>query len=218
MNTTTMKKTIAGVAIALASVLTITQLAQAATFAPLTSQMGVGSRGSSVTNLQTFLASDHNIYPEAMVTGYYGGFTRAAVVQFQNQYEIPMVGVVGPMTLARMNSVIAAGYGIDVYAPSIYNVSTSTTVNSATFNWATNESTRGKVYYSTSPFTMQEAVGSFQEPSIMGGSNVLTANMQTNQSVTIPNLQSHTTYYYIIQAQDASGNVSVTLRSTLTTN
>lgn len=202
----------------LAGVMIMAKPAQAVTFASINNQLGVGSTGSSVTNLQTFLASDRNIYPEGRVTGYYGMLTRAAVVQFQVNYGIAQVGVVGPITLAKINNVINAGYGIDVYAPTIYNISVQKTNNSATFNWTTTESARGKVYYSTSPFSLREAVGNFSEPSITGGLTMMASNSQSSQNVTVNNLQPNTTYYYIIQVQDASGNVSVTVQSTFNTN
>ena len=190
----------------------------AATFNPINSQLSVGSSGGNVTNLQTFFASNHDIYPEGRITGYYGGLTRAAVVQFQVSYDIPQVGAVGPMTLARINSVIAKGYGIDIYAPGIYNVSVQKTTNNATVAWATSESAGGKVFYSTSPFLIMEAVGNFTEPSIIGGNSMPALNSQSSQSITLQNLNSNTVYYYIVEAQDASGNVSVTNQSTFTTN
>lgn len=202
----------------LTGIMLVAKPAQAIMFATINSQLGVGSTGSSVTNLQTFLASDRNIYPEGRVTGYYGMLTQAAVIQFQANYGIAQVGVVGPVTLARINNVISAGYGIDVYAPTIYNISVQKTNNSATFNWATTESARGKVYYSTSPFGMSEAVGNFTAPLITGGSTVMALNSQSSQNVMVNNLQPNTTYYYIIEVQDASGNVSVTVRSTFNTN
>ncbi len=212
------------IAFFLASLLLLTgmilmaQPAHAATFTLLNGQLGVGSSGSNVTNLQTFLASDHNIYPEGRVTGYYGGLTRAAVMQFQVNYGISMVGAVGPITLVKINNVINAGYGIDVYAPTIYNISVQKTNSSATFAWTTNEPAGGKVYYSTSPLSVSEAIGNFSEPSITGGSTMMATNSQSSQNVTANNLQSNTTYYYIIEAQDASGNVSVTVQSTFATN
>jgi len=202
----------------LASMVLIARPAQAVTFASLGSQLRVGSTGSNVTNLQTFLASDRNIYPEGRVTGYYGSLTRAAVAQFQVNYGISMVGAVGPLTLAKINSVINAGYGIDIYAPQIYNIAVQKTNNSATFSWATTENAGGKVYYSTSPFGLSEAIGNFSEPYITGGQTITAMNVQSNQNLTASNLQSNASYYYIIEAQDASGNVTVTLQSTFTTN
>jgi len=202
----------------LAGIMLMANPVHAAMFNPISSQLSVGSSGSNVTNLQAFLASDSNIYPEGRVTGYYGGLTRAAVMQFQANYEISMVGAVGPITLAKINSVINAGYGIDVYAPTISNISVQKTNNTATFSWATSELAGGKVYYSTSPFGMSEAVGSFSEPFITGGLTMMAVNSQSSQHVVVSNLHPNTTYYYIIEAQDASGNVSVTLQSAFATN
>src|SRR3989344_1861422 len=129
-----------------------------------------------------------------------------------------MVGNVGSITLTKINNAINAGYGIDVYAPTIHNISVQKTNNSATFNWTTTESARGKVYYSTSPFGMSEAIGNFTSPSITGGATVMALNMQSSQNVAVSGLQSNTTYYYIIEVADASGNVSVTVQSTFNTN
>ena len=180
--------------------------------------MRIGSTGFNVTNLQSFLASDSYIYPAARVTGYYGGLTAAAVSQFQVNYDIPMVGVVGPMTLSKINSIINAGRGIDIYAPTIFGKSVQKSNTSATFNWSTTESAGGKVYYSTSPMGAREAISNFSEPIITGGSVMPAMNSQLSQAVTITGLQANTVYYYILEAQDASGNVSVTVQSSFTTN
>lgn len=69
-------------------------------------ELGLGDRGDAVTDLQLFLAQDPAIYPEALVTGYYGPLTTAAVKQFQKKYGISQVGRVGPQTLAVMNAVL----------------------------------------------------------------------------------------------------------------
>jgi peptidoglycan hydrolase-like protein with peptidoglycan-binding domain len=216
--TNSIKKIAVTSALALVSVLVSASLVSAATFTPLTTHLGVGSTGTNVTNLQTFLASNYDIYPSGRVTGYYGGLTSSAVQQFQLAYGIQTLGNVGPATFSKINSVIAMGYGIDIYAPTIYNTSVSKTNSSATFSWATTENATGKVYYSTSPFAFAEAVGNFTEPTILGGSTMSSNYMQTTQNVTISNLQSNTLYYYVIEAVDASGNVSVTQQSTIITN
>ena len=53
-----------------------------------------------------------------------------------------------------------------------------------------------------------------------GGSNVTTGTVlaEDAQSVTVSNLQPNTTYFYIIEATDASGNVSVSSQLTFATN
>jgi peptidoglycan hydrolase-like protein with peptidoglycan-binding domain len=185
---------------------------------PLTNQMGIGSTGSDVSKLQTFLASNSDLYSGGLVTGYFGPLTNAAVIQYQLGYGISPVGHVGPVTLASMNNTMARGYGIDVYGSTIYGTSVSTTSNSATINWTATGYNSGKVFYSTSPISAIPAVGQFTAPIFVGATNVSTAYSQLGQSVVIGGLQSGTRYYYIIQVADASGNVSVTNTMTFMTN
>lgn len=185
---------------------------------PLTAQMGVGSTGTNVSNLQNFLASNSDIYPAGLVTGYYGALTAAAVQQYQLSYGISMLGNVGPVTLASVNNTMSRQYGIDVYGPTIYSVSAQPSRNNAVINWTASGYSSGKVFYSTSLIGAIPAVGNFSAPTFIGGLNVSTIYATNGQSVTLSNLQSNTTYYYIIQVTDASGNVSVTQQSAFTTN
>ena len=218
MNTTNIHKKIALTSSIVLAFSLFAGLAHGATFAQINSQLEFGSRGNDVISLQTFLASNSNIYPEGIISGYYGTLTKRAVTQFQLHYGLPPVGRVGPMTMAKINSVIAAGYGIDVYAPTIYNTSVQKTSNSAQISWNTTESARGKVFYSASPFLLAEATGSLSEPMISGGSVALATNIQSSQSVTIPGLMPNKLYYYMIVAADNPGNVSVTNQSSFITN
>lgn len=69
-----------------------------------------GSSGASVTALQTYLAADPSIYPEGIVSGYYGALTQAAVGRWQAKNGIVSsgspsttgFGSVGPRTAAAM--------------------------------------------------------------------------------------------------------------------
>ncbi|MBP9686418.1 MAG: DUF5011 domain-containing protein [Candidatus Doudnabacteria bacterium] len=66
-----------------------------------------GSRGDAVLALQTILAQDASIYPEAQVTGYFGPATLRAVQAFQIKHKIVTrgsvgFGVVGPTTRAKL--------------------------------------------------------------------------------------------------------------------
>ena len=45
----------------------------------ISSYLDFGERNSDVTSLQQFLAADVSVYPEGLVTGYFGSLTRAAV-------------------------------------------------------------------------------------------------------------------------------------------
>lgn len=70
-----------------------------------------GSSGDDVTALQTYLAQDASVYPEAIVSGYYGTATQAAVGRWQVKNGILSggtlgvggYGVVGPRTSAAMS-------------------------------------------------------------------------------------------------------------------
>ena len=96
----------------------------------ITSTLSRGDQGDEVTALQQFLAGDSTIYPQGLVTGYYGSLTVAAVMRFQARYGISQTGTVGPLTMAQINSLGSIGGGIsssggstgDVYAPILSNI------------------------------------------------------------------------------------------------
>ena len=60
------------------------------------------------------LAKNPNIYPEKIVSGYYGALTQAAVQRFQRKYGIVVsgtprttgFGLLGPKTRARLLEVL----------------------------------------------------------------------------------------------------------------
>ena len=67
------------------------------------------SRGGQVEALQQFLAQDKTIYPEGLITGYFGPLTERAVQRFQERYGVAKegdegYGFFGPKTRAKMNS------------------------------------------------------------------------------------------------------------------
>lgn len=67
-----------------------------------------GSEGESVRRLQTILSRDQEIYPEGIVSGWFGPLTREAVVRFQRRHGIePDGGFFGPLTRAKMNALLA---------------------------------------------------------------------------------------------------------------
>ena len=58
-------------------------IASAQSFTPITRQLNPGDRGANVTNLQTFFAANPSVYPEGLVTGYFGRLTKSAVINYQ---------------------------------------------------------------------------------------------------------------------------------------
>jgi len=68
----------------------------------LTFNLRLGSTDAAtngeVSKLQQFLAKDSAIYPEGLITGYFGSLTKAAVKRWQTKNGIQSVGAVGPVT------------------------------------------------------------------------------------------------------------------------
>ncbi len=69
----------------------------------------LGSRGAQVSALQSFFKQDSSLYPEGLVTGYFGPLTLSIVERFQERYNIAKpgddgYGLVGPLTRAKLNS------------------------------------------------------------------------------------------------------------------
>jgi len=80
-----------------------------ASVAVILGDLDPGDSGVDVTKLQVYLAADADLYPEGLVTGYYGSLTTAAVKRFQAKYGIAQVGRVGPQTRAKLNEVMGGG-------------------------------------------------------------------------------------------------------------
>lgn len=72
----------------------------------LARDLAVGMTGEDVEELQEILASDPDIYPEGLVTGYFGSLTQRAVERFQDRFGIDSVGRVGPQTRRTINQMI----------------------------------------------------------------------------------------------------------------
>ncbi|MEK7575207.1 MAG: peptidoglycan-binding domain-containing protein [Patescibacteria group bacterium] len=192
--------------------------AQTVTTATLvSSQLDVGARGAQVTALQNFLATDPKVYPEGLVTGYYGPATQAAVKNFQIGYGLSPVGRVGPATLNVINTIMKSGRGIDVSAPMINNKTVTTGSGTATLSWQTDENASAKVFYSTSPMVAFESMTAKTEPTFVGGSVVIDNSLSTVKSMRLDNLLKNQIYFYVLESIDVSGNVSVTVENTFIT-
>jgi peptidoglycan hydrolase-like protein with peptidoglycan-binding domain len=186
--------------------------------ATLYRQLQVGSTGSDVSSLQAYLATNASIYPEGLVTGYYGSLTEAAVERFQTAQGIVTSGTpattgygrVGPLTLARLNSlmggVVQTGNGLPSISPPSIQVGNT----SATFSFSSNEPTQGQVYWDTNPIVANEATGPGQVPFISGTLATDSGSLNMSHTITAATLQPNTTYYYVIRVIDANTGITIT--------
>lgn len=204
----------------LAAVIVVT--APAMSLAAITTQLDVGDTGSEVSELQTFLASDSSIYPEALVTGYFGTLTQRAVERYQCAKGIVCSGTptttgygrVGPTTSTRINLELSGGSvsggGVstgDVSAPIVYPETVTVGDTSAAIAWTSSEPSYGRVMYGSSwPFLYASA------PSVASGT------FSVSNTVTLSGLGTNTTYYYTRESRDASGNVQWSIPKTFKTN
>lgn len=65
-----------------------------------------GALHDEVSTLQALLAQDRELYPEGLVTGYFGPATEAALKRFQVKYGLEPVGIVGPQTRLKLNELL----------------------------------------------------------------------------------------------------------------
>lgn len=193
-------------------------LAYTASAATLTRQLEQGMTGADVSALQTYLAQDNTIYPQGLVTGYFGTLTTSAVSNFQSRNGIATVGRVGPVTLAllnlKMNGTVVGGP--DIYAPSINSLNVSVSSNSATFYWNTNENASAIIYYGTSfPNMIEGGVG--YSVTVGGSSYLVHTDLLSSHSAVINSLSANTTYYYVVYVRDGFGNETITWPATFHT-
>ena len=210
------------------SAIAISLLSVSVASAAITSSLQLGSSGPQVTELQTYLATDTNIYPQGLVTGYFGSLTQAAVQRFQAAQGIVSSGTpsttgygrVGPLTMARINA-LNTGAGNQTSwdpVPFLSTPAVSITNNSATISWTTNEATIGQVYYDIVPLISNEATGPRQQPFVSGTQVVINGGYQLAHTATLTNLQPNTTYYFLARGVDSGANMSMTWPSSFRTS
>src|SRR3989338_8023485 len=211
----------------LVAMLAISFLGAQIASAAITTSLDYGDQGSQVTELQTYLATNASIYPSGLVTGYFGPLTQAAVQKFQTAQGIVSSGTpettgygrVGPMTMARINSLLGSGGGQTYWdtVPTLSSPSVQRNSTNATITWTTNEPTQGQVYYNTLTLVFNEATGPRQQPYVSGAYSTDNGGL-ISHSITIVNLQPNTTYHFLTRAVDNVGNMSMTWPSSFTTN
>ena len=127
------------------AIIAVGQVASAQVFSPIfpygntgscvsvTRDLTIGSKGSDVTSLQRFIVNRN--YPGGgswMITGYFGAATRAGVINFQIDQNLPQTGWVDAVTRAAISQVTCVtgqggyGYVSPTSYPSVYPINTPT--------------------------------------------------------------------------------------------
>ncbi len=96
----------------------VTSTALAAPFGLEVRSLYRGLSGTDVENLQTLLAQDGDVYPEGLITGFYGALTEIAVKRFQNKHGIEQAGIVGPKTKLKIHLLLSSASGTTTTATS----------------------------------------------------------------------------------------------------
>lgn len=65
-----------------------------------------GMTGEDIREIQEILASDSDIYPEGLVTGYFGPLTRSAIRRFQERNDLEATGEIDEETKAALEALI----------------------------------------------------------------------------------------------------------------
>lgn len=73
----------------------------------ITRTLAFGSKGKDVSDLQEFLSSFPDIYPEGLVTGFFGHATEEAIKRLQEKHGLEKAGVVGPKTRKQIQSLFS---------------------------------------------------------------------------------------------------------------
>jgi peptidoglycan hydrolase-like protein with peptidoglycan-binding domain len=69
------------------------------------------------------------VYPEGIITGWFGQLTKKAVEKFQNKYGLDPVGIVGPQTRAKLAEVFGSSSIAQSSAPSSGTTAPSSSVS-----------------------------------------------------------------------------------------
>ena len=97
----------------------------------ITQNVSFGETNDDITRIQRLLATDPEIYPDAIISGFFGSKTEAAIGRLQARYNLEAVGVVGPATEALLNLIFAT-YPDENYPANVLSGTTPTATTATT--------------------------------------------------------------------------------------
>ena len=141
-----------------------------------TVNLGVGSRGTAVTDIQKFLNT--NGYLTNTPTGYFGSATRAAVIKFQSENGINTTGYVGQLTRAQVK-VKSCEQLVPIPAPQPYTPIETSAVPVPTNTTTVNTSN------STASAPSASVISSINVVAVAPGFSVSSVNVENGNKFTI---------------------------------
>lgn len=101
-------------------ILFFTESALAGSFT-FSNNLSLGSRGTDVSELQTFLISNGYDIPSVssrvVSKGYFGVQTKSAVIKYQASQNLPTTGFVGSLTRAKLNGGVVNNSSLKIISP-----------------------------------------------------------------------------------------------------
>ena len=202
-----------------------------------TKSLRKGLKDVETENLQAFLKEFPDIYPEGLITGYYGELTERAVRKFQKKHGEDDDGIIGPKTRKLLNwriqELLTQGAGNSgkippglLHAPGIWKkIATSTPPVLDTtppvisdINATSITATTTSIIWTTSE--VANSLISYATSSPITPENktdVSDSNYVTNHDIDLMNLTASTTYYYMITSKDSSNNTATSTEYSFTT-
>ncbi|HNW71739.1 MAG TPA: fibronectin type III domain-containing protein [Candidatus Paceibacterota bacterium] len=99
--------------------------------------------------------------------------------------------------------------GSNDYAPVISNIETKVGTSTGAIAWSTNEKATSKIYYSINSPVSTNSTATYV---------VVDKSMVTSHAITIYGLASNTTFYFLVESTDDSGNTTLSSEYSFTTN
>ena len=179
----------------------IVQMSVNASIPQIIRELGVGSTGDDVKFLQKFLAAMPDLYPEKLVTGYYGSLTKKAVEKFQKKYVLTINGRLDASTYKKINERWAADN-----TPIISAMKSQTLGPTGVLvSWKTDQPATTKIFYSNSALPEGKTLV------------ISDSHLSLDHAIEINHLTNSTTYYYTAVSGNSTGTATSSTKGNVST-
>lgn len=138
----------------------------------LTQTLSRGMSNDQVADLQRYLAMHSDIYPEGLITGYFGALTEQAVKRLQVAKGLEPVGIVGPKTRVIINTEIiplsARSSGGGVSSPTVVSFQSGSAMTTVALQTGATTSSSTAATPATNTTTSSTASTTSATPSTSG--------------------------------------------------